>query len=69
MSRLTIALCFFCVALLTFVANSDAQDWNQWRGSTGNGGSVDAIPPTKWSDTENVKWKVAIPGRLSLIHI
>ena len=63
MSRLTIALCFFCVALLTFVANSDAQDWNQWRGSTGNGGSVDAIPPTKWSDTENVKWKVAIPGR------
>ena len=30
--------------------DAEAQDWNQWRGSTGNGGSVDANPPTKWSD-------------------
>jgi len=45
------------------VVTVDAQDWNQWRGPTGNGGSVDANPPTEWSDTENVKWKVAIPGR------
>ena len=58
---------FLCVVFFTFASSADAQDWNQWRGSTGNGGSVDAQPPTKWSITENasenVKWKVAIPGR------
>ena len=63
MSRPFFVLCFLCVALLTFASLADAQDWNHWRGSTGNGGSVDAQPPTKWSDTKNVKWKVAIPGR------
>ena len=63
MSRPTFAAALFCFAFLAFASTSYGQDWNQWRGSTGNGGSVDADPPTKWSDTENVKWKVAIPGR------
>src|SRR5688572_24769075 len=40
-----------------------AQDWPQWRGPTGSGvASPDANPPTKWSETENVRWKVQIPG-------
>ena len=55
--------CLFCIALMFSVSSAGAQDWNQWRGPTGNGGSADANPPTKWSHTENVKWKVAIPGR------
>ena len=63
MSRPIFAACFFCIAVMFSGATLDAQDWNQWRGPTGNGGSVDAQPPTQWSDTENVKWKVAIPGR------
>ena len=63
MSRPVIAVTLFCFAFLAFASTTHAQDWNQWRGSTGNGGSVDANPPTKWSDTENVKWKIAIPGR------
>jgi outer membrane protein assembly factor BamB len=40
-----------------------ADNWAHWRGPTGNGVSPAATPPVEWSDTKNVKWKVAIPGR------
>ena len=30
---------------------------------TGNGVATQGSPPTEWSDTKNVKWKVEIPGR------
>ena len=40
---------------------ADAQ-WPQWRGPLGNGVAPQAEPPVKWSESENVKWKVAIPG-------
>jgi outer membrane protein assembly factor BamB len=39
-------------------------DWPQWRGPSGTGvASEDAAPPLEWSNTRNVRWKVAIPGR------
>ena len=31
--------------------------------SNRDGTSADAQPPTHWSETENIKWKVRIPGR------
>jgi len=37
--------------------------WPQWRGPTGNGFAPGADPPVTWSGEENVRWKVAIPGR------
>jgi len=40
-----------------------AENWPHWRGDRGNGISMTATPPTRWSPTENVKWKAAIPGR------
>ncbi|APZ96907.1 PQQ-binding-like beta-propeller repeat protein [Fuerstiella marisgermanici] len=41
-----------------------AQDWPWWRGPHRNGiASSDQHPPLKWSETENVLWKVAVPGR------
>ena len=40
-----------------------AGNWAHWRGPTGNGAATHARPPVRWSSTENVKWKVAIPGR------
>lgn len=42
---------------------SRGDDWGHWRGPLGNGVSTDATPPTEWSDTKNVKWKVAIDGK------
>ncbi|MEL6106132.1 MAG: PQQ-binding-like beta-propeller repeat protein, partial [Planctomycetota bacterium] len=40
-----------------------ADNWAHWRGPSGNGTAANATPPTTWSATENVKWKVKIPGR------
>ncbi|MGV3483590.1 MAG: PQQ-binding-like beta-propeller repeat protein, partial [Planctomycetaceae bacterium] len=54
-------LCAFALLWL-FATCSHAENWAHWRGPQGNG-TADANPPTQWSDTENVKWKVAIPGR------
>ena len=54
------------LALLTGTAFPAAPvaeaQWPQWRGPTGNGVAPQAEPPVKWSESENVKWKVAIPG-------
>ena len=38
-------------------------DWPRFRGENGTGIATDAGSlPTKWSPTENLKWKVALPG-------
>ena len=37
--------------------------WPQWRGPLGTGVSASAKPPTEWSESKNVRWKVEIPGR------
>lgn len=53
----------FLIALALFISARPAQaDWPQWRGPMGTGVAPDADPPTKWSETENVKWKVKLPG-------
>lgn len=50
--------------LCVFGAQGAATDhWGQWRGPLGTGEGPKADPPTKWSATENIKWKVKIPGR------
>jgi outer membrane protein assembly factor BamB len=40
-----------------------AQDWPEFRGPTGQGLSDERNLPLAWSETKNVRWKVAIPGR------
>jgi outer membrane protein assembly factor BamB len=40
-----------------------AEDWPQWRGPRGDGTSAETEVPTKWSATENIKWKVKLPGK------
>ena len=37
--------------------------WPQWRGPHASGVSRTANPPTEWSETRNVRWKIEIPGR------
>lgn len=37
-------------------------DWPRWRGPLANGTAPGATPPTTWSETEKVKWKMKIPG-------
>jgi outer membrane protein assembly factor BamB len=40
-----------------------AQDWPEFRGPTGQGISDQTGLPLTWSETRNVQWKTAIPGR------
>lgn len=40
-----------------------AQEWPQFRGPDGQGHSTERSLPIEWSDTRNVAWKVAVPGR------
>jgi outer membrane protein assembly factor BamB len=37
--------------------------WPTWRGPHHTGVSTTAQPPTEWSETKNVRWKVELPGR------
>jgi outer membrane protein assembly factor BamB len=38
-------------------------DWNPWRGPNNTGCAPDANPPAEWSETKNIRWKTAIPGK------
>lgn len=41
-----------------------AKDWPGWRGPARDGlAAPGQNPPVEWSETRNVRWKVAIPGR------
>jgi outer membrane protein assembly factor BamB len=40
-----------------------AEDWPQWRGPMLNGTSSEKNLPVRWSTTENVTWKLAVPER------
>jgi len=51
------------VALSQFASPVLAENWPHWRGDNGNGVSLTAKPPIEWSETKNVKWKVAVPGK------
>ncbi len=63
-----IAILTLCLCALVAIAASAAQpvdfekNWHHWRGPYATGVAPDANPPITWSETENVRWKVAIPG-------
>lgn len=39
-------------------------DWLQWRGPNGNGVAHKSVKPvTEWSESNNIRWKVFVPGR------
>ena len=65
----SIAFLTLCVCALAVMAASASQpvdyekNWHQWRGPHATGAAAsDANPPLTWSETENVRWKIAIPG-------
>jgi outer membrane protein assembly factor BamB len=45
------------------LAISTGADWPQFRGPKSNSVSQGAQPPAEWSETQNVAWKVKLPGR------
>ena len=52
-----------CFAIFTLMVGTTAfadDSWPGFRGPNGDGHSQSKTAPTKWSETENVKWKVAV---------
>ena len=52
---LSLAAVYLCMA-------ADPGQWPEWRGPSDNG-IAPGDAPLEWSDTANIKWKAAIPGR------
>jgi outer membrane protein assembly factor BamB len=47
---------------LAWAGSAEAENWPQWRGPHRNGISDETGIPTKWSKTENVVWRLPLPG-------
>lgn len=61
----TISLALFLVSGATGAADDSKllRNWPAWRGPLANGVAPQADPPIHWSETKNVRWKVALPGK------
>ena len=51
-----------CAATHVFGDTAAERFWPQWRGPLGNGVAPLADPPLTWSETNNIAWKLALPG-------
>jgi outer membrane protein assembly factor BamB len=54
--------CLIAVFVWLAVSQTAAEHWPQWRGPQLNGISGEKNLPVKWSTTENVTWKLAMPA-------
>jgi outer membrane protein assembly factor BamB len=55
-------LCVIAAFVVLAVSQTAAEHWPQWRGPQLNGISGEKNLPVKWSTTENVTWKLAMPA-------
>ena len=70
-SLFQVCLCVMSFALpLHGTADAVANDtvesddgWPQWRGPLGTGAAPNSDPPVEWSESKNIRWKVALPGK------
>ncbi|MEE9603852.1 MAG: PQQ-binding-like beta-propeller repeat protein [Thermoguttaceae bacterium] len=56
--RLLLAL----TGVLVLATAAAAENWPAWRGPRGDGISTEKNIPSKWSKTENVAWRLPLPG-------
>src|ERR1041385_4082253 len=73
MHSLRLLLSLGCLLLLAVSARADSgagcdsaalsNNWPQWRGPLANGVAPHANPPIRWSETNNVRWKIPLPGK------
>ncbi len=59
--RATLQVLIFGAMVLVSVA-VHAENWSRFRGPNGQGVSPESDLPIRWSSTENVAWKIRIPG-------
>lgn len=64
-NRRTVAmrLCLGLAFIVLASGQTFAENWPAWRGPRGDGTSLEKDVPVNWSATENIVWKVPIPGK------
>src|SRR5262245_33446096 len=60
--KFSIRLLFVCGLLCVLTVIARADNWPQWRGPTNDGISKEKGLPVKWSERDNVAWKLTMPG-------
>jgi outer membrane protein assembly factor BamB len=53
----------FVLAAFSISSPLVADNWPQWRGAKLDGISTESNLPTRWSKTENVAWRLPLPGQ------
>jgi len=54
----------FLLLLMILTSSARAANWPAWRGdAAGSGITTETNLPLKWSDTENIRWRVKLPER------
>ena len=59
--RVSVAVLFLS-GLWLMVNEAQAENWPQWRGPKNDGISSEKGVPFKWSKTENIAWRLPLPG-------
>ena len=67
LAALTAACLWFTASTSASLASSEVVDdaqahWPEWRGPLANGVAPHGDPPVTWSETENLRWKLRLPG-------
>jgi outer membrane protein assembly factor BamB len=62
LSTLAITIILLAAASVNVLGASGSDYWPSWRGQGATGVSEKGNPPLKWSETENIKWKVKLTG-------
>ena len=58
----SVRLLLVSIACLGIAPMARVADWPGWRGPRGDGTTPEREFPVRWSATENIAWKTAIPG-------
>ncbi len=61
-SIVTCRLVLCCCVIIALGTDLRAENWPQWRGPRNDGVSNEKNLAAQWSDTQNVIWKLHLPG-------
>ena len=56
------SIVIFSIILLAVVGSVSAENWPHWRGAHHDGTSLEEGLPVQWSKTENILWRLELPG-------
>ncbi|MDZ4817959.1 MAG: PQQ-binding-like beta-propeller repeat protein, partial [Planctomycetota bacterium] len=60
---LVIVLLTICTCMFAAAPHAYGENWPEFRGPTADGHSTATNLPLKWSEQENIRWKIPIPGK------